>query len=559
MFASPGGREFLKEMRHVTMEPQTDRSPASWPIGGRPRALLALGLIAALTLGAPLAGRAAADSRVTAAAPEGGFADLADRLLPAVVNVSTTQIIKPDKGAPGDEKGGPGPGPESRRGGPAPDMPQFPPGSPFEEFFKQFFDKQGRGNPDAAPRRMQSLGSGFIVDPAGYIVTNNHVIDGADEIKVTLHDNRKFNAKLIGRDTKTDVALLKVDSPKPLPFVKFGNSDAARVGDWIVAIGNPFGLGGSVTVGIVSARARDINAGPYDDFIQTDASINRGNSGGPMFNLAGEVIGINTAIYSPTGGSIGIGFAVPSALAKNVVDQLKKYGHTRRGWLGVNIQTVTDDIAESLGLDKAKGALVARVTDKGPAAEAKIQPGDIILKFDGHDVTEMKRLPRMVAETPVGKTVEVDVWRKDKEIPLKVKLQELEENEQVASAPKSDKPDKPPPVPEATVSALGMSLAQLTAESRERFDVPERTKGVLITKVNDGTSAAERDLRAGDVIVEVAQEEVSAPEQVVKKITEAKTAGRKSVLVMVERRGEQRFVGLPIDGSNPAGANPPAK
>jgi len=541
----------------VTMEHKTGRSAARRTIGGRPGAFLALGLIAALTMGGPVAGRAATDTRVATAAPENGFADLAERLLPAVVNVSTTQIIKPDRPS-GDHEGGAGPGPESRRGGPGPDMPQFPPGSPFEEFFKQFFDKQGRGSPDSAPRRMQSLGSGFIIDPAGYIVTNNHVIDGADEIKVTLHDNRKFNAKLVGKDAKTDIALLKVDSPKPLPSVKFGNSDNSRVGDWIVAIGNPFGLGGSVTVGIVSARARDINAGPYDDFIQTDASINRGNSGGPMFNLAGEVIGINTAIYSPTGGSIGIGFAVPSALARNVVDQIRKYGHTRRGWLGVNIQTVTDDIAESLGLDKAKGALVARVTDRGPAAEAKIQPGDVILKFDGRDVTDMKRLPRMVAETPVGKTVEVDVWRKDKEIPLKVKLQELEENEQVASAPKNDAPDKPAPVPEATVSALGMSLAQLTAETRERFDVPERTKGVLITKVNDGTSAAERDLRAGDVIVEVAQEEVSAPDQVVKKINEAKSAGRKSVLVMVERRGEQRFVGLPIDGSNAAGPSPAA-
>ncbi|HTY68048.1 MAG TPA: DegQ family serine endoprotease [Alphaproteobacteria bacterium] len=539
------------------MEHKTGRSAARRTIGGRPGAFLALGLIAALTMGGPVAGRAATDTRVATAAPENGFADLAERLLPAVVNVSTTQIIKPDRPS-GDHEGGAGPGPESRRGGPGPDMPQFPPGSPFEEFFKQFFDKQGRGSPDSAPRRMQSLGSGFIIDPAGYIVTNNHVIDGADEIKVTLHDNRKFNAKLVGKDAKTDIALLKVDSPKPLPSVKFGNSDNARVGDWIVAIGNPFGLGGSVTVGIVSARARDINAGPYDDFIQTDASINRGNSGGPMFNLAGEVIGINTAIYSPTGGSIGIGFAVPSALARNVVDQIRKYGHTRRGWLGVNIQTVTDDIAESLGLDKAKGALVARVTDRGPAAEAKIQPGDVILKFDGRDVTDMKRLPRMVAETPVGKTVEVDVWRKDKEIPLKVKLQELEENEQVASAPKNETPDKPAPVPEATVSALGMSLAQLTAETRERFDVPERTKGVLITKVNDGTSAAERDLRAGDVIVEVAQEEVSAPDQVVKKINQAKSAGRKSVLVMVERRGEQRFVGLPIDGSNAAGPSPAA-
>jgi serine protease Do len=526
-------------IEHVHTDRRT-RSPLRRSRGAAFALVLMAG--AALAPSGLLVAPAAAQSR--AAVPSAGFADLAERLLPAVVNISTTQIIKPERGGPGGDSDR-APGPQSRRG---PDIPQFPPGSPFEEFFKEFFDRQGRNNPDAAPRRMQSLGSGFIIDPAGYVVTNNHVIDGADEIKVTLHDNTQLNAKLIGRDTKTDIALLKVDSTKPLPAVKFGNSDTARVGDWVVAIGNPFGLGGSVTVGIVSARARDINAGPYDDFIQTDASINRGNSGGPMFNLAGEVIGINTAIYSPTGGSIGIGFAVPSALAHNVVDQIRKYGHTRRGWLGVNIQTVTDEIAEGVGLDKPKGALVARVTEKGPADVAKIQPGDVITKFDGREVGEMRRLPRMVAETPVGKLVDVTVWRKGKEIPLKVKLQELEENEQVAAAPKSGGPAaNPPPAPDATVSALGMSLAQLTSETRERYDVPEKTRGVLITKVNDGSSASERDLRAGDVIVEVAQEEVSAPDQVVKKIDEAKKAGRKSVLVMVERRGEQRFVGLPVD------------
>ncbi len=527
----------------MTKEPKIDRSPARRPVGRSRAAVLALGVIGALAAGGLTFGVApavAAETRTAAMAPAAGFADLAERLLPAVVNVATTQLIQPDR-----TPGGHGPGDQAPGRQREPDMPQFPPGSPFEQFFKQFFDHQGGGS-DEAPRRMQSLGSGFIIDPAGYVVTNNHVIEGADEIHVTLHDNRKFKAKVVGRDEKTDIALLKIDSPKPLPFVKFGNSDTARVGDWIIAIGNPFGLGGSVTAGIVSARARDINAGPYDDFIQTDASINRGNSGGPMFNLQGEVIGINTAIYSPSGGSIGIGFAIPSALARTVVEQLRKYGHTRRGWLGVNIQTVTDDIAESLGLDKARGALVARVTEHGPAAEAHIQPGDVILKFDGRDVADMRHLPRMVAETPVGKVVDVVVWRKNKEIPLKVKLQELEENDKVASVPKSGPSDKPPPVPEATVTALGMSLAQLTDDARHRFNVPDKTKGVLITKVDDGTSAAERDLRAGDVIVEVAQEEVSAPEQVVKKINEARTAGRKSVLVMVDRRGEQRFVGLPI-------------
>ena len=458
--------------------------------------------------------------------PMPSFADLAERLLPAVVNISTTQTIRPDR--------------NQRRG---PDIPQFPPGSPFEEFFREFFDRQ---RPDAPPRRAQSLGSGFIIDEAGYIVTNNHVIADADEIKVTMQDNTQLSAKVVGRDAKTDLALLKVDSPKPLPFVKFGNSDEARVGDWVIAIGNPFGLGGSVTAGIISARQRDINAGPYDDFIQTDASINRGNSGGPLFNLAGEVIGINTAIYSPSGGSVGIGFAIPSALAKPVLEQLREFGRARRGWLGVNIQTVTEEIADSLGLDKPRGALVARVTEKGPAEQAKIEPGDVILKFDGREVTEMRRLPRMVAETPVGKTVPVVIWRKGKEMTVQVKIGELEDTEQMAAAaPGGDRTPSGPPA--STVETLGMSLATLTPELRERYEIDEKTKGVVITKVDEGSPAAERGLQPGEVIVEVNQEPVSSPQQVVDKVKEAKSQGRRGVLVMVDRQGEQRFVGLSVD------------
>ncbi|MGQ0665309.1 MAG: DegQ family serine endoprotease [Pseudomonadota bacterium] len=496
-------------------------------------AVLAWSLLAGLAVAA---GSAAAQIRATA--PAAGFADLAERLLPSVVNISTTQMIRTQPGQPGER--GEAPRGERRRG---PDVPQFPPGSPFEEFFREFFDRQGR--PDAPARRTQSLGSGFIVDSAGYVVTNNHVIADADEIKVNLHDNTQLAAKVIGRDPKTDLALLKVESPRPLNPIKWGDSDVTRVGDWVVAIGNPFGLGGTVTAGIVSARARDINAGPYDDFLQTDASINRGNSGGPMFNLAGEVIGVNTAIYSPSGGSVGIGFAVPASLAKPVIDQLRKFGKAKRGWLGVNIQTVTDEIAESLGLDKARGALVARVTEKGPAEAGKIQAGDVVLRFDGREIGDMRRLPRIVAETPIDKQVKVVIWRKGKEITLDIKLGELEESEQVAAVPRGGKPnnEKPP----AAIEALGMSLTQLTPELRERYEVPERTKGVLITKVEDGSTAAERGLRAGDVIVEVAQEEVTAPTQVVTKVKEARTAGRRSVLVMVERQGEQRFIGLPVE------------
>ena len=462
--------------------------------------------------------------------PMPSFADLAERLLPAVVNVSTTQTLRQ-------------PGPQAPGGRRGPDVPQFPPGSPFEEFFREFFDRQ---RPDAPPRRAQSLGSGFIVDSAGFIVTNNHVIAEADEIKVTLHDNEQLTAKVVGRDTKTDLALLKVESPKPLPFVRLGDSDKARVGDWVITIGNPFGLGGTVTTGIISARQRDINAGPYDDFIQTDASINRGNSGGPMFNLAGEVIGINTAIYSPSGGSVGIGFAIPTALAKPVLDQLRQFGKARRGWIGVNIQSVTDEIAESLGLDKARGALVARVSDGGPAEKAKIQAGDVILKFDGHDVTEMRRLPRLVAETPVDKTVPLVVWRKGKEVTVPVKVGELEEAEQVAAVPNDTGRNAPGPAT-PTVDTLGMSLAPLSQELRERFEINDRTRGVVITRVEDGSPAAERGLRPGEVIVEVNQEAVNSPQQVADKVTQAKTQGRRGVLVMVDRQGEQRFVGLSVD------------
>src|SRR5476651_2465135 len=332
----------------------------------------ALVAVAALLLaGGPAAAKAG---------PE-GFSELAGRLLPAVVNISTTQTLKADRQRP--------------------EVPQFPPGSPFEEFFKDFLDKnlpRNQQRPEAQPRRATSLGSGFIIDPSGLVVTNNHVIADADEITVILADDTSLKAEVVGKDLKTDLALLRVKTDKQLTAVPFGDSDLMKVGDWVLAIGNPFGLGGTVTAGIVSARARDIQQGPYDDFIQTDASINRGNSGGPMFNMSGEVVGINTAIFSPSGGSIGIGFAIPSALASPVVAQLKDFGKPRRGWLGVKIQGVTDEIAESLGLDKARGALVASVTDKGPAEAAGIQPGDIVLTFDGKDVTDMKRLPRIVAE-----------------------------------------------------------------------------------------------------------------------------------------------------------------
>jgi serine protease Do len=507
------------------------------------RALASAALL--LTLALPAAAQAPAPSRATTLAPS-TFADLAERLLPAVVNIQvvTNQTAQAAPGqAPGQPPRGPqGQTPPQRR----PDAPQFPPGSPFEDFFKDFFDRQGRG-PDQQPqRRGQSLGSGFVVDPSGYIVTNNHVIDGAEEIRVVFHDNQTLTATLVGKDQRTDLALLKVEPKTPLAAVKFGDSDKARVGDWVVAIGNPFGLGGTVTQGIVSARQRDINAGPYDDFIQTDASINRGNSGGPLFNLSGEVIGVNTAIYSPTGGSVGIGFSIPSAIASNVVAQLRKDGRVRRGWLGVNIQSVTDEIAEGVGLDRARGALVARVPDNGPAAKANIKAGDVIVKFDGKEVTDMRRLPRLVAETPVEKSVKVEVWRNRATVTLDVRLGELEDEQQQAQTPGA-KPATPPGAPANSLDVLGMSLSAVTPELRQRFQLPEKQKGVVVTAVVDGSVAQERGIRAGDVIVEVAQTEVAQPAQIQDKVREQRGQGRKSVLIMVERGGEQRFVGLPVE------------
>lgn len=466
----------------------------------------------------------AGNPAVARGAPD-SFADLAERLLPAVVNISTTQAVK------------------KREEGDGPQAPRFPPGSPFEDFFKEFFDRQQRETPQ---RRGTSLGSGFIIDKAGYVVTNNHVIADADEIFVTLHDDTKLKATLVGRDAKTDLALLKVSSSKPLVAVPFGNSSKTRVGDWVVAIGNPFGLGGTVTAGIVSARQRDINSGPYDDYIQTDASINRGNSGGPMFNLDGAVIGINTAIFSPSGGSVGIGFAIPSNLAKPIVDQLREFGKARRGWLGVRIQTVNDEIAQSLGMKEATGALVASVTKDGPAEKYKIKVGDVILNFDGKKVGEMRRLPRIVAETPVNKSVSVDVWRNGKLVTLPVQLGEFPEDDQkVAAATPKAGPSK---VKTETLGSLGITLSALTPGLRDQFKLESDVEGVVITEVSPAGPAAEKRIQAGSVIRKIGpdQEAVSSPEQVRRKVEEARKANLKTILVLIEAGGTQRFVALNI-------------
>jgi serine protease Do len=469
------------------------------------------------------------------AAPD-SFAELAGKLLPAVVNISSTQDLQASRGGPG-----PGAGPE---------VPLFPPGSPFEQFFKDFLNRnkpggQGDKGAPAPERRMQSLGSGFIIDPSGLVVTNNHVIEGADEITVTLQDNTSLKAKVLGRDETGDIALLQVKTDKQLPAVQFGDSDAERVGDWVLAIGNPFGLGGTVTAGIVSARGRDIHQGPYDDFIQTDASINRGNSGGPLFNMDGQVIGMNTAIYSPSGGSIGIGFSIPANLVKAVVTQLKDFGHPRRGWLGVRIQQVTPDIAESLGLHDASGAMVAGVNDGGPADKAKIHNGDIILKFNGQDVKEMRSLPRIVADSEVGKSVPVLLWRDGKQVTVQATLDEKPDDAKVvAAATPTDKPTQKT----TEISGLGVKLAPITQEMKDKFSLGTDQKGVVITDVAPNSPAAERGLKAGDVIVEVQQGEVASPSDVQQKVDSVRKENRKSVLMLIQRQDGLQWVPLSLSG-----------
>lgn len=454
-------------------------------------------------------------------------ADLAEGLLDAVVNISTSQQV-------------------GRRGGgqmmPTPRL-DLPEGSPFHEFFDEFFNERGE---EEGGRRVQSLGSGFIIDAEqGIVVTNNHVIADADQIEVNFADGGKLKAELVGTDPKTDIAVLKIDpSLRKLTQVEFGDSAAIRIGDWVMAIGNPFGLGGSVSIGIVSARGRDINSGPYDDFIQTDAAINRGNSGGPLFDMHGRVIGINTAIISPSGGSIGIGFSIPSQLAVSVIEQLREFGETRRGWLGVRIQPVTDDIAESLGMDSARGALVAGVMKNGPVADGTIQPGDIIVRFDGKDVRQMRDLPRVVAESPVGKAVDVELIRKGEELTVKVTLGRLEDGER--NAQEGSEPAEEAPV--ATAVVLGMTIAELDDETRAGFGIAPEISGVVITEVASDSLAAERGIAAGDVITEIAQESVSTPQEVVDRIAALKAQGRRNALLMLAAKsGELRFVTLRME------------
>ncbi len=421
-------------------------------------------------------------------------------------------------------------------------LPQLPPGSPLEDFFNDLLGPRGENAPKSSPRS-DSLGSGFVIDPSGIVVTNNHVIGDADDITVVFNDGKKLKAEIIGKDEKVDIAVLRVKPEQPLKAVPFGDSDKLKIGDWVMAIGNPFGLGGSVSAGIVSARNRDIDDQSYGQYIQTDAAINKGNSGGPLFNMNGEVIGINTAILSPTGGSVGIGFAVPSSMAAPVVAQLREFGETRRGWLGVRIQPIDEQIAESLGLGEQRGALIAGVDENGPSKSAGIEAGDVVISFDGKPVKDSRDLPRLVGQTAVGKEVDVVVLRKGKEQTVKVKLGRLDEGQKTAKAPDV----APIPSPKAK-SVLGIEIETLSDELRKKFSIKDTVKGVVVTRVAPNTAAAEKRIAAGDVVVEVQQQAVDTPDLFAKRVEAVKKEGKKSVLLMMSNtQGEMRFVALPLD------------
>ncbi len=478
-------------------------------------------------------------------------ADLAEGLLDAVVNISITQSVKS----------------EGDNGTPLGDVPD---GAPFEDLFNDFFKGKDK-NKDDKGRKVSSLGSGFVIDPEGYIVTNNHVIDGGEDIEVNFANGTKLKASLVGVDPKTDIALLKVEPKAPLKAVAFGDSRKMRIGDWVMAIGNPFGLGGSVSVGIVSARNRNINAGPYDNFIQTDAAINRGNSGGPLFNMNGEVIGINTAIISPSGGSIGIGFSVPTEIAAHVVRQLREFGEARRGWLGVRIQPVTEDMIAEIGLDRVRGAMISGVIAGGPADNDVIMTGDVILSFNDQEVTEMRDLPRIVAESPIGVPLVAKLIRGGEEMVVTVTLVRLE-NETADKADEQTDPEaatndeeaNPEDQPEdatpqaddqqdkgsdiAATDSLGLSLAALDDEQRKTFGISVDVEGVVITEVAVGSQAEAKGIVKGDVIVEVAQTFVQSPEDVTAKIAELKQSDRRNAFMMIANgKGDLRLVAVPLD------------
>jgi serine protease Do len=452
-----------------------------------------------------------------------GFADLAAKVTPAVVNISATE--KPAAPEAMAEQ---------------PDAPDLPSGTPFDEFLRRFFQEQQQRQHNGRPDKVIGQGSGFIIDPAGYVVTNNHVAGNAVDITVTLPSGEKFPAKLIGKDEKTDLALLKIDANHPLPYIAWGDSDKVRVGDWVVAIGNPFGLGGSVTAGILSARGRDINSGPFDDFLQIDAPINRGNSGGPSFDMNGNVIGINTAIYSPSGGSVGIGFAIPSKLAKPVIDELRQKGRIDRGWLGVQIQEVTPEIAQSLGMPKEKGALVARIEPNSPAAKAGLKTGDVVVGVNGTSVDRLKDLPRLVAEQPAGQKVDLAILRGGRSVAVPVVVAKAPSDQVAAAGDHRRNGDA------GQSDSLGLALAPITPETKQRFGLADDAEGVVITAIKRDSDAAQQGLRPGDVITQVNDHRVGSPADVATEVKAAEQAGRDRLLVLVGRQQQERFVALKL-------------
>ncbi|MHA6262659.1 Do family serine endopeptidase [Arenibacterium sp. CAU 1754] len=459
-----------------------------------------------------------AQTVIAQARPE-SLAPLAEKISPSVVNITTTTVVEGRTGPQGI----------------------VPEGSPFEDFFRDFQNRDNEGEP-RRPRRSSALGSGFVISEDGYVVTNNHVIDGADEILIEFFSGQELPAKVVGTDPNTDIALLKVEAEEPLPFVNFGDSDIARVGDWVIAMGNPLGQGFSVSAGIVSARNRALS-GTYDDYIQTDAAINRGNSGGPLFNMDGEVIGVNTAILSPNGGSIGIGFSMASNVVTKVVDQLKEFGETRRGWLGVRIQDVTDDVAEAMGLEKATGALITDVPD-GPAKEAGLLSGDVILSFDGVDVADTRALVRQVGNTTVGKSVRVVVYREGGTKTVLVTLGRREDAER-ANQPAQEGNTPAPEVQEKTI--LGLTLTTLTDDKRQELGLADDVEGLLVVTVDEASEAFEKGLRTSDLITEAGQQKVESLADLDARISEARDAGRKSLLLLVRRGGDPRFVALSLE------------
>jgi serine protease Do len=454
-------------------------------------------------------------------APLVSFADLAEKASPAVVNIATTQTVKQQQ----DWRS---------------QMPQFPPGSPFEQFFKDYFENQYQNAP---AKRGIALGSGFVISADGFIVTNNHVVQDAENIKVILNDQTKLDATLVGRDEKTDLALLKVKAPNALPTLSWGDSDHARVGDPVMAIGNPFGLGGTVTAGIISARARDIQAGPYDDFIQTDASINQGNSGGPLLNAEGQVVGINSAIFSPSGGSVGIGFSIPANMARPVIEQLRTKGKTERGWLGVRIQDITPELAESLSMKNTDGVLIAGVNEKSPAAKAGIEDGDVITRYDGHDLKVSKDLPRLVANTPVGKTVTLEYLRDGSPRTTQVNIERLEDADTGENDPKT----KSKQGSQSNVVLYGMHLAALTDQNRQTYQIPESVRGVLVSRVEASSELYQAGIRQGTVILSISRDPVTTPEQVITLVETLKKRGSRSLLMQMRLPdGAQLFVALNV-------------